>query len=454
MTTIHAEGLKANTLWSLRPPGTRWDPLYALQGLVFAKGDNQFVSLGSLLRSIRQGVFSGIIETGDVSVRMLRIADINPILLGEGELHLLTDKLVMRHIASEGDVLVSRVGRLGLASCVTNASTPLVPRDSILVATPKDTRWGAAIAAALSCNSARGWMSDLMRGNHAASLTIEQLNEVPIPSPLQFDFDSVHRLVEQAGLLMNEARKAVSLVRGEVGIELENAPTKSLSQLTFWLEDIAALRAWSWQDVERYSVRRKARGAIRGLQYLSEAVSFAEHRASTENLERIPSFTIDANDVRTDWYLALPKQQKSVGEQANTEHVLKRYFSVTEEALLIPTVGDITASPVVVPQESIDGANSPLMVPTSWLPIVGLEHPRAVAVVLDHPFVRLQRRLGGAFSTVPHITREEIRELLIPALPTALLDSWESRMRVAHNQFMHSVELCEQAIKTVEEWYT
>ncbi len=190
------------------------------------------------------------------------------------------------------------------------------------------------------------------------------------------------------------------------------------------------------------------------MHYLSEAVSFADHRASTEVVERIPSFTIDANDVRSDWYLALPEQQKSVGERATDENVLKRYFSVAEEALLIPTVGDITASPVVVPQESIDGGNSPLMVPTSWLPIVGLQHPRALAVLLDHPFVQLQRRLGGAFSTVPHITKEEIQELLIPAVPTSLLDRWEGLMRVAHNQCIHSIQLTKQAIATVEEWYT
>ena len=452
MPTVHEN--TQTTHWSPRPPSSTWDPVQAMRWSTIAGGADRFVSLGTLLQRVRQGVFSGIIETGNVAVRMLRVGDINPILLGEGELHLLSDKLVQRHIASEGDVLVSRVGRLGLASCVTNASTPLVPRDSILAAKPIDSRWGAAIAAALSSNNAYGWMADRLTGSHAASLTIDQLNKTPIPSPSQFDFDSIHRLVDQAGLLMNEARKAVSQVRGEVGIELENAPTKSLSQLTFWLEDIAALRAWSWQDVERYSVRRKARGVIRGLHYLSEAVSFADHRASTEIVERIPSFTIDANDVRSDWYLALPEQQKSVGERATDENVLKRYFSVAEEALLIPTVGDITASPVVVPQESIDGGNSPLMVPTSWLPIVGLQHPRALAVLLDHPFVQLQRRLGGAFSTVPHITKEEIQELLIPAVPTSLLDRWEGLMRVAHNQFIHSIQLTKQAIATVEEWYT
>lgn len=407
------------THWSKRPPATNWDPAQAMRWSTMAGGADRFVSLGTLLRNVRQGVFSGILETGDVAVRMLRVGDINPVLLGEGELHLLSDKLVQRHIASEGDVLVSRVGRLGQASCVTNASTPLVPRDSILAAAPVNSRWGAAIAAALSCDNTRRWMSDLVLGNRAASLTIDQLIEIPVPSPREFDFDSIHRLVDQAGLRMNEARKAVSQVRGEVGIELENAPTESLSQLTFWLDDIDALRAWAWQDVQRYSVRRKARRAVRGLQYISEAVSFAGHRASTEAVDRIPSFTIDAKDVRSDWYLALPEQQRAASEQATDELVLKRYFSVSDEALLIPTVGDIAASPVVVPQETIVEGDSPLMVPTSWLPIVGLQHPRALAVLLDHPFVQLQRRLGGAFSTVPHITKEEIQELLIPTIPTS-----------------------------------
>ena len=74
-------------------------------------------------------------------------------------------------------------------------------------------------------------------------------------------------------------------------------------------------------------------------------------------------------------------------------------------------------------------------------------------MVLDHPFVRLQRRLAGAFSTVTHITREDIENLLIPSPPEDTWRSWETDLRLAQDMFMAAADLVRRAVATVEEWY-
>ena len=452
--TMMAADNHQNTLWSPRPSGSNWDPAQAVRWLAVVGRGRGFVSLGTLLRDVRQGVFSGNLDQGNAAVRTVRVSDIHPLLLGEGESRLMSDKLARRHIAAEGDVLVARVGRLGRASCVTNASASLVPRDSVLVATPMKSQWGAAIAAALSTTRVRGWMSGLFMGSRVASLTIEQLLEIPVPSPNEFDFTAVHTLIDRAGRLMNESHQQIEHVRGEVGIALENAPTEARSQLTFWLDDINSLRAWSWRDVQRYSVRRTARLRVRGLQRLADVVDLPTHRAKTEALDKNPEFTIDSGDIRSDWYLALPEHREGPADLVARIPSKKRFFRVSSEALLVPTVGDIAAAPVFVSQGVIGEADPPLMVPISWLPLIGLQHPRSLGVVLDHPFLRLQRRLGGAFSTVAHITRDEIDNLFVPTIPTETLDRWESLLRQAHDDFIEADGLAKKAVAIVEEWYS
>jgi hypothetical protein len=132
----------------------------------------------------------------------------------------------------------------------------------------------------------------------------------------------------------------------------------------------------------------------------------------------------------------------------------KRFFEVDLECLLIPTVGNITAAPVVLPGELVGPNRPPVMVPIYWLPLVKLDRPRALAVVLDHPFVRLQRQLAGAFSTVTHITRDDIADLLIPAVSHEVWDRWEGELRQAHRLFIDADAKAKEAIAIAEEWYS
>lgn len=219
-------------------------------------------------------------------------------------------------------------------------------------------------------------MSELFTGSRTVSLTLQQLAEIPVPSPTEFDFTAVGDLIDQAGRLMSEARQQIEHVRGEAGIVLERAPIETLYRHTFWVDDIDTLRAWSWQDVERYSIRREGRLRVRGLRRLTDAVDLAGHRANTDLLDQMPGFTINSDDLRTDWYLALPVSQASNDCDVQKTSA-KRYFSINTESLLVPTVGNISAAPVVVPQSVLDDAQQPLMVPVSWLPLIGMSWPRS-----------------------------------------------------------------------------
>ena len=160
--------------------------------------------------------------------------------------------------------------------------------------------------------------------------------------------------------------------------------------------------------------------------------------------------------MRPDWHLAIPEPLHHQDDATTPEHTtsaLQRFFAVDRECLLIPTVSNIVAAPLVVPAEVFNNVALPLTVPIHWLPLAGLRYPRALAVVLDHPFVRLQRQLAGAFSTVPHITRDEIASLLIPVVAEAQWDAWEQELRQAHSLCIAAMAKVKQAIAMVEEWY-
>src|SRR5262249_27565669 len=120
---------------------------------------------------------------------------------------------------------------------------------------------------------------------------------------------------------------------------------------------------------------------------------------------------LENDDLRPDWYLGLPTskpERSSERDETPARATSRRYFQVDRGCLCIPPAGDITCPPVVIPANRSNVDSSPVMVPIHWLPLVKLARPRALAMVLDHPFVRLQRQLAGAFSTVMHITRNDI----------------------------------------------
>ncbi len=414
-----------------------------------------FVSIRSLLSEIRQGYFSGSNEGGEVRVRTIRVSDLHPLLIGDGEERELAAGSVRRHLAIDGDVLVARIGRLGHVGCVTHATESLVAREGVFVARPMKKEWGPAIAAALCTDHVRDWLSGLLAGTRSASLTIEQLGETPVPSPRHFDFAQVDELVEAAGKLVKAGCEILDGVRGHLGMMLEGTPTEPTKCTFTWVADPAWLQGWGWSDVQRYLLLSRLQLRAGSLVRLGDVVDLEASRAKTIDV-LAQARGLESDELRPDWHLALPTSKPAMATESDdmpARATPKRFFEVDRECLLIPTVGDIAGSPVVVPA-NLDGLDRPpVMVPIYWLPLVNLPWPRALAVVLDHPFVRLQRQLAGAFSTVTHITRDDIANLLIPAVSEEIWEQWETELRHAHRLFIDANTKAKEAIAIAERWY-
>lgn len=442
--------------WQQRPSGSTWDPALAVRTGAGDHDGVRFVPLDSLLASVGQGVYVGRAAAGDVAVRLVRVSDLHPLLIGDGEVGRIGAGVVRRHLAVDGDLLISRVGRLGQVGCVTHATESLVPHAGLFVARPLKKSWGPAIAAALCTSHARGFLNGLLVGTRSASLTIDQLSEVPVPSPSHFDFSEVEELVGAAGELVRAGCEILDRVRGQLGIMLEGAPAEPSGRTFTWVAEPAWLRGWGWSDVQRHLLVTRSRLRAGAVVRLGDVIDLDSSRAKTADVvARVRA--LDSGDVRPDWYLALPARnhapQQDGPDQLTARLTPRRFFEIDRECLLIPTAGDITGAPVVLPDPPAGPDHPPVMVPIYWLPLVGLDRPRALAMVLDHPFVRLQRQLAGAFSTVTHITRGDVADLLIPAASDDVWDRWEAELREAHGLFMDADAKAKEAIAIAEGWY-
>jgi hypothetical protein len=426
-----------------------------MRSLAGAGDGLRFVPLDSLLSAVGQGVFVGRATEGDVAVRLIRVSDLHPLLIGDGEVGQMGASAIRRHLAVDGDVLISRVGRLGQVGCVTHATESLVPRAGLFIARPMKKEWGPAIAAALCTEHVRNWLGGLLVGTRFASLTIDQLSDIPIPSPRHFDFAHVDGLVDTAGELVKAGCEILDRVRGHLGMMLEGAPTEPTQHAFTWVAEPAWLQGWGWSDVQRYLLISRLQLRAGSLVRLGDVVDLEASRAKTiDVLAQVRG--LESDELRPDWHLALPTVKSVKADESGdtpARATPKRFFEVDCECLLIPTVGDIAGSPVVIPAERITPGLAPVMVPIYWLPLVNLPRPRALAVVLDHPFVRLQRQLAGAFSTVTHITRDDIANLLIPAVSETIWEQWEAELRQAHRLFIDADAKAKEAITIAEGWY-
>jgi hypothetical protein len=127
---------------------------------------------------------------------------------------------------------------------------------------------------------------------------------------------------------------------------------------------------------------------------------------------------------------------------------------VAAEALLIPLVGDVGAAPVVVGNDLLGWAGGAVRVGLRWLPLTGFPYLRALAAVLDHPFVRLQRQLAATFSTVSHVVPGDVASVLVPGVAEEVWARWEARLGEAHAAFFQAVAVANGAVATVEGWYS
>jgi hypothetical protein len=443
-----------NLSWITRPPAASWDAMRAVRLARKRRSGDDLVPLGDLVAAIRQGVVIAEFYRGEIPITAARVADVQPVLLGAGERRFISASTLGRHVVEPGDVLMARVGRHGRASFIPADATPTVPREGLFAAKPRRREWGPAIAAALSTSFVKDWLDRLSVTSRAGALTKEQMEAIPVPSPRQFDYREVCDLATQAAALAGAGWAVLNSIRDDVSLLLENAPTETPFRRHLWLANVVAIPGWGWQNVQRQWVRARATWQVQGLKQLGEIVDLKTHQPKTL-ITGDRGAVLEADDIRPDWLLALPAARSAgaaaVRDQPST---LKRFFAVNRESLLIPTVGDIAGTPVVLPEVVFNGEAAPVLLPIHWLPLAGLVSPRALAVVLDHPFVRLQRGLAGSFSMVSHITREEIEELLVPDPPAAKWQEWESELRRAHDQLITATQAARRAIDIVEGWYS
>jgi len=442
----------SNMIWSSRPPAWSWDPAASLSWHFAAGREDRFVPLDSLLREFRQGVFSAGVGSGNITVQAMRVADIHPMIPGTGEMCYVTATTLDRHILKPGDVLVARVGRHGQACCVSADTVPMIAREGIFVLRPMRPEWGPAIAAALCSRATKSWL--LGRGRGGLTLTRDDLADIPVPVPKRFDFGTVAGLMAEAGSLAKQGYEILDAIRGAIGRLLEGMPT-GVPHRHLWIHDPGVLDGWCWRDVERYWLRDRAQWQVRGLQPFQTVLDLKASQAKTV-VAGSQAPVLESDDVRPDWYLALPKALPTDGDYSSRpagSMAVNRFYAIRRQSLLIRSAGDVVTQPVVISDDTLDQIGGLLLVPIHWLPLQGLHTPRLLAVILDHPFVRLQRHLGSAFSTIPHLTRGDIAELLIPVLPDAKAQEWEEELHHAQSLFIEADRGAKQAIAIAEEWY-
>jgi hypothetical protein len=444
-----AADLSRQTVWLPSPHGSRWDAVFGLQA---PRRSCRVVPLQDLVKTIRQGTPVSELDSGDLPVHAARVGDIYGMILGAGEVRKVSPHVLRRHLLETGDVLVPRVGRSGGACCFGSEASPMIPREGLLVAKPIRREWGPVLAAALCTATARSCLLAAAPQGRQGALTIEDLASIPIPSPTEFDFQAVAKLSDEAGHHDHVARALIEHVRGEVGAVLESSPLETERRSSAWFNKLGDLDGWGWQTLERHWLNEAAQWRLRGLKPLDEVFPVRDFRVKSV-IPRSRVRVLNANDLRPDWYLAILSGDASIADSVHGQ-AARRLFAVDRESLLIPTVGDITGEPVVVPDSHLHDLTVPLAVTLHWLPLAGLRYPRALAVVLDHPFLRLQRKLAGAFSTVTHISREEIGTLLIPSVYPDQWNAWEAQVREAQDHLLEAEAIARKIVATVEGWYT
>jgi hypothetical protein len=165
---------------------------------------------------------------------------------------------------------------------------------------------------------------------------------------------------------------------------------------------------------------------------------------------------IDRRFLRPDWHLVVPPPKSHETVIRDTDSGADRgplVQTVRDEALLVPLVGDVAAPPVVITTDLLAWAGGAVQVGLRWLPVMAFPYPRALAVALDHPFVRLQRLLAAASSTVPHLAQQDVAPVLVPAASEALWAHWEAQLVQAHMVLFRAADTVSQAIRAAARWY-
>jgi hypothetical protein len=333
----------------------------------------------------------------------------------------------------------------------------MVPSAETLVLRPHRPNWGPVLAAVLSTNAVGQYVRGAAAATGPPTLTVNLLQELPVPALDSEEAQVVAHLVTEADTLAQEGERVLDLVRQEVDLVLEGTPSEPPTGSTCWLEPYRIpLRGWAWGNacLGRLQAQVRSRCKTARLRSLADLLGGEPSRQPTAEVANAVVI-IDKGFVRPDWFLAVPPPGPLPSSPASAagwgQGPLMQ--KLQEEALLVPLVGDVTAPPVVIGNDLLAWAGGTVQVGLRWLPVTRFRYTRALGVVLDHPFVGLQRQLAGTGSTVTHLAQEDVAAVLVPDVVEEVWARWEARLVEAHTTLFRAAAVANQAIATAEGWY-
>lgn len=434
------------SIWQSMPSAESWSAADMVQQGTLCFETKGFVLLGGLCESIQQGVSARTIKDGELQVGFLRSADIAPPSEAVGNITAVADKLAKR-LLRPGDVLMPRVGATGRADYVGSVSRPLLAGQELMTLRLKNPQYAPLIAAALSSKNVKAQITGLMAGSTIPTLTRDAIGRILVPDPQQ---PKAYHLLEElkaSKASIAEAESALATTRANVDRIFENAPSDISADNFQWVTTHRMPPDWGWQNVLHHSVIKDGQNRLQAVARLGELPHLNLQRGgflkAPAQLKRLST-----SGFRTQWHLALLESvENESGAQTKAGLVLDR------KALLVPMVGNIESAPIVIDEDLIEQASGAIVVPVHWGVITDFDWLRSLAVVLDHPFVRLQRRLAGVASTVPHLPIEALKDLILPAVAASQWAQWETTMETIHSKLFSAAGVYATVSDGIEAWY-
>ncbi len=430
--------------WEKTPTCVSWIPFDAIQRMHREGSHGSMVPMETLCKSVQQGVSLHVVKQGDLQVGLVRSAHLAPPSLVSGELVLVSRKLT-RRLLLPGDVLIPRVGGGGRADYVGNEASPLLPTQELMAIRLKNPRHAPLIAAALSSEPVRRQMQGVAAGSTIPTLTRNAILQLQVPDPETRKARTLLEMLTHVRESVVRGELELAGIRAEVDRFLENVPAQVTRDGWRWVKPHALPPDWGWQNTVHQFVLKEAQRCL--------------HR--TLPLDRLPGLNIqrggdlkalsglkrlNPGGFRANWYLALADSIEMEPEFGSKPGVL-----LDGKALLLPMVGGIEGAPIYIGGDLIKQVGGTVVAPSHWGVLTHFAWLRSLAVVLDHPFIRLQRRLAGVSSTVSHVPMELLKELLLPAVPENQWRHWEMSLESIHDQLFAAAGVYRKAINEIEE---
>ena len=436
----------SNVVWKPKPSSDSWSAADVLRETVFRGTPKGLVRLGELSQLIQQGISSRGVEQGELQVAFLRSSDIAPPSGVTGDTALVSKKLT-RRLLRPGDILVPRVGVTGRADYVKTISQPLLASQELMTIRIKNPKHAPFIAAVLSTNSVKEQIARLAAASIIPTLTRNAIESLLVPDPNR---QRVYPLLEElnaAQKSISEAESALTYIRAGVDRCFESAPTNIPTGFFRRVSQQHIPLDWGWKNMLHDGVIKDGQSRLKSIVQIDRLPGLKIQRGglakASPDLKRL-----NANGFRPQWYLALldsfESDRKSDGKPG---------LELNRPALLLPMVGAIETPPIYVGENLMEQAGGTVVVPGNWGVMTDFPWLRSLAVVLDHSFVRLQRRLGSVVSTAPHLPMEALRQVVLPAIADKQWNLWETELQIIHHKLTTAAQTYMMVLNKIEELY-